>query len=155
MSSRGREITQSHLLKHFDYHYVSITGKWAAWARNQVVLLRLNGVFTEEEADRFMNECWGILMERKRQWPMVYAFADLNDFEVQAEEIRTYLRKNWWHLLQRNDLHISLIVGKSMKAIIWHSIHLLMGTRDRIKIFGSHRKAFDWLWRRLHADVTK
>lgn len=152
MIAPASEIAQSYLEKNFDYHYVSITGKWATWVWRNVALLRLTGAFTTEEADQLMKDCWSILMERKTAHAFLVAVVDITRFEVQTEEFRSYM-KGWDHLLDREDLQIVFITGTEMKAVIWHAIFVMIGKWDRVRFFGSQKQAFAWLSRRLQVEV--
>jgi hypothetical protein len=102
-----------------------------------------------------MTDCWSIHLERLTTWRETYCMVDLAEFEMQSEEFRTYLVGSWSHVLRRRDLHLCFITGDPMKALIWHSILVLMGSRKRVKIFSTDKRAFEWLSRRLQPDGTE
>jgi hypothetical protein len=153
MNSTARHITRFHIQQYPEYHYVSFSQRWAVWVWRQVVLLKLRGQYCIADAEALMTDCWSIHLERLNQWPETFCLVDLSEFEIQGEEFRSYLRGSWAHVLRREDLHVCLITGNQMKALIWHAIHVLMGTRRRIKIFRSDRQALAWVAGRIDAKA--
>ena len=78
-------------------------------------------------------------------WEKVYVVIDANEMEIQTEEFRHYLKENWMHLLDREDLSICLVEDKAMKRLIWSSIYLLLGKQNRTMIFKDSSEAFAWI----------
>jgi hypothetical protein len=143
------QFSSNFIIQNADYSLGSQSDNWKIWVWRNIELIHLKGEFTTEIADFFMNECWSVLTERRQYYPFVISLVDITGFEVQSERFRRYLKNNWDHLLDRDDLQIVFITGKGMKSIIWQSIFVMMGRQDRVRFFSGYRRAFKWASMRI------
>ena len=109
------------------------------------MLFRFYGSWEPSNYNRNLSDFWDIFSERKKTWPAVYFIIDANDLDIQTEEFRRYLKENWMHLLDREDLSICMVAAKEMKRLIWVSIMQLLGKQDRMPIFQDFPEAFSWV----------
>jgi hypothetical protein len=147
------QFTREFIIQNAEYSLGAQSSNWRIWVWRNIELIHLTGDFTTETADFFMNECWSVLTERRQYFPFVISLVDITGFEVQSERFRRYLRNNWEHLLDRNDLQIVFITGKGMKSIIWQSIFVVMGRQDRVRFFSGYKRAFKWASMRISSRI--
>jgi hypothetical protein len=138
-------ITDRFIIQNAEYTIGSDSREWQAWIWKQFVLFRFYGRWEPGNYNQNLSDFWDIFSERKKTWPAVYFIIDANDLDIQTEEFRRYLKENWMHLLDREDLSICMVAEKEMKRQIWTSIMKLLGKQDRMPIFKDLSEAFVWI----------
>jgi hypothetical protein len=139
------KITDSFIIQNAEYALGSPSREWQAWIWKQFVLFRFYGSWEPGNYSQNLSDLWDIFCERKKTWPAVYFIIDANDLDIQTEEFRRYLKENWMHLLDREDLSVCMVAAKEMKRLIWVSIMQLLDKQDRMPIFQDCAEAFDWV----------
>jgi hypothetical protein len=145
MSEKPERIDLRYLTQNADHHYLSADHKWMLWIWRNIVLIKASGMWSVEKTAFYVNQYWDTFKRLRATWPKVYYVLDMNNMEIQTEEFRRYLKENWAHLLDREDLGLCFVEGKAMKRIIWTSIFQLIGKKDRLFLFKDFTDAFDWV----------
>jgi hypothetical protein len=139
------KITDRFIIQNAEYTLGSDYREWQAWIWKQFVLFRFYGSWEPSNYSQNLSDFWDIFCERKKAWPAVYFIIDANDLDIQTEEFRRYLKENWMHLLEREDLSICMVAAKEMKRLIWVSIMQLLDKQDRMPIFEDVSEALAWI----------
>jgi len=136
--------------KHFiiekaEYSQESSSHHERAWIWKNIVLLSVTVIWPSQHYHTYFNTFWDIFCERRKQWEQVYFVVDANNMPVQSEEFRIYVKKNWYHLIEREDFCLCIVESKAMKRAIWRSIYKLLGRQDKVKMFTNHNQALRWI----------
>jgi hypothetical protein len=145
MTEEPERIDHRYLTKHADHHYLSADHKWILWIWRNIVLIKASGMWSVEETAFYVNQYWNTFKKLRVTCPKVFYVLDMNSMEIQTEEFRRYLKENWAHLLDREDLGLCFVEGKAMKRLIWTSIFSLIGKKDRLFLFKDFSEAFAWI----------
>jgi len=139
------KLTHRFIVQNSEFSIESQSKNWKVWTWQQVVLLKVSGVWDPGMYPYHFSDFWDIFYECKRNWDQIYFIVDANDMPVQSEEFRLYVKTNWQHLIEREDFRLCIVEGKAMKRVIWGSIYQLLGIRNRVKMFKDHDRALTWL----------
>ena len=93
----------------------------------------------------YLQRYWNIFGDLRKIYAKVFFLFDMNRWEIQTEEFRRYLKENWSHILDRDDLDVLFIDANPMKRLIWISIFQLIGKRERLFLFKDFAQAFAWI----------
>jgi hypothetical protein len=140
-----KKIDIKYLIENADFHDLSADHKWSLWACKNIVFIKVSGFWSIDEIDIYMNRFWSVFLDLRKKWNKVYFLIDTNDMELQTEKFRHYMKEQWAHLLDQEDLSLCLIDKKSMKRLLWKSIYRLLGIADKIQLFMNHDQASVWL----------
>jgi hypothetical protein len=140
-----QRIDKGYLVQNREYHVGSPSHHWQAWIWKHITLLEVAGEWDVREHAYYFKEIWDLFWERRLYYGRVFLVIDANQMDIQNEEFRRYLKLNWIHLLDRQDLCICLVEGNSMKRLIWRSIHQLLDEQERIQIFPCAESALEWI----------
>lgn len=138
-------LTKRFIIENAEYSLESSSRHWNAWIWRNIVLLAVSGMWPAEHYPYYFNDLWDIFCERKKQWEQIYFVVDANNMPVQSEEFRGYVKRNWSHLVEREDFCLCIVESKAMKRTIWNSIYQLLGVQNRVKMFKDHDRALTWL----------
>jgi hypothetical protein len=133
------------ILKRADQRYQSTDNLWAMWVRRNIVLVRASGKWSVEDTAVYLKRYWNLFKDLRKRYAKVTFLFDLNLWEIQTEEFRRYLKENWAHILDREDLDVLFVDANPMKRLIWISIFQLIGKRDRLFLFKDFDRAFAWI----------
>lgn len=153
MDTVPTELTRRYLIEHAECTLFSGYHQWQAWMWRQIVLLDVAGKWEPDDYPHYMSEFWDIFCERRNTWKPVYFVIDTNHLRIQDEGFRDYMKNTWAHLLDRDDLAICLVESKGMKRAIWTAIHHLLGKEGRVRMFGSHEQALEWVRKQASAPA--
>jgi hypothetical protein len=145
MAEEPEKVDYRYILANPDQHYLSADHKWMIWTRRNIVILRPSGQWSAEDTAYHVKQYWDFFMNLRKTWPKVYYVIDMNSMEIQNEEFRYYLKENWAHVLDREDLGLCFVESKAMKRLIWSSIFQLLGKQDRLFLFKDFAEAFAWI----------
>ena len=150
-----KKLDISYLMKNADFHDLSADHKWSLWAWKNIVFMKLSGFWSIEESDIYMNRFWAVFLNIRKNWSEVYFLIDTNAMELQTEAFRRYMKENWAHIADREDLLVCLIEKKSMKRLIWKSIHQLLGIASKIELVQNYNQALQWLQKQTYDGIPQ
>ncbi len=149
MTEDSERIDLQTIIEHADQHYQSCDDLWMMWIRRNIVLIRASGKWSVDDTAFYLQRYWNIFGDLRKIYAKVIFLFDMNQWEIQTEEFRRYLKENWSHILDREDLDVLFVDANPMKRLIWISIFQLIGKRDRLLLFKNFSEAFAWMHRRL------
>jgi len=120
-------------------------GHWEARIWENMVLVKVSGIWPPEHWAKYFGCFWNIFCERRSSWDKVYFIYETTNLPIQNEEFRDYLKENWVHLLDREDYCLSIIEPNSLKRTIWKSIYRLINMQSKVHLFKDHPSAFQWI----------
>jgi hypothetical protein len=149
MAEDPERISYRYIVENADQHYLSSDHLWMMWIWRNIVLVRPSGKWSVYDTTFYLNQYWNIFGELRQTYSKVYFVFDMNQWEMQTEEFRRYIKENWAHTLDREDLNVLFVDGSSMKRLIWSAMFQLVGKRDLLFIFKDLSEAFAWIRGRL------
>ena len=145
MTEEPEKVDYRYIWENPDQHYLSADHKWMIWTWRNIVILRPSGQWSAEDTVVHVKEYWDFFVNLRKTWLKVYYVIDMNSMEIQNEEFRCYMKENWAHVLDREDLGLCFVEGKAIKQLIWSSIFQLIGKQDRLFLFKDFTEAFAWI----------
>ena len=145
MDGLSDKLTEDFIKKNAEYSLESSFHHWIAWIWGNIVLLAVSGTWSAQHYPYYFSDFWDIFCERKKYWDKVYFVVDANNMPIQSEEFRGYVKKNWSHLLEREDFCLCIVEFKTMKRAIWKSIYRLINAHSKIQLFRDHNEALQWV----------
>jgi hypothetical protein len=140
----AERITKRFIMHNAEYVLESGFRQWKIYAWRDLALVVVSGDWDPNNYGYYFKEFWNVFYERRESWGLVHFIVDTNKMPIQTEEFGGYVRDNWIHLLDRNDLRICLVESSAVKRLLWTSIYHLIGKEKRITISNSYGQAFSW-----------
>jgi hypothetical protein len=119
-------------------------GHWEVRVWENVVFVRVSGIWPQENWVEYFECFWNMFCERKKYWDKVYFIYETTNLPIQSVEFRNYLKENWLHLLDREDYCLSIVEPNSLKRTIWKSIYRLLNVQNKVHLFKDHPSASQW-----------
>ena len=145
MAEDPERISYRYIVENADQHYLSSDHLWMMWIWRNIVLVRPSGKWSVYDTTFYLNQYWNIFGDLKQTYSKVYFVFDMNQWEMQTEEFRRYIKENWAHTLDREDLNVLFVDSSSIKRLIWSAMFQLVGKRELLFIFKDFSEAFAWI----------